>query len=112
MGLSAVMRGRRDERNLTRVAVNQGGAGTTVLKAAQLGRKHALVGGLLTLSADGTLAFGGGAGTGAFDIMAKGGFAIPQDDAPLVETNANEALTITTTGGAARGVVLIETSEG
>jgi len=109
MGLSAVIRGRRDEHTLTRVRVSQGAPATLVVKAAQLGMKHSVVGGLLTLSADGTLEFTGGIGTGPFDIAAKGGFAIPQDDAPLIEANANQDLSIVTTGGAARGVLLIST---
>jgi hypothetical protein len=66
---------------------------------------------VLTLSADGTLKFLDGAGdlTGAMDIAVKGGFVLPTSAYPYQQTAVNSALSITTTGGTAKGVVVILT---
>lgn len=99
-----------DERGVTRVPVNQGAAGTTVLMAAQLGKRHSVVGALLTLNADGTLKFtGAGDLTGPMDIAQKGGFAVPRDSAGLIKADVNADLSLVTSGGAAHGVVAVLT---
>jgi hypothetical protein len=111
MGTSRVTlaRGGNDP-NLTRIVVNQGGPGTTLLFGAVADKRHKIVGALLTLSADGTLEFKSGSTSmnGPFDIAAKGGFS-HESDAPFFECGLTEDLNLVTTGGAARGVVLIVT---
>jgi hypothetical protein len=98
-------------KTMTYVPVAQGAAGTTVLAAALASNKHKIVGCSLTLSAAGTLKFLDGSGdlTGAMDISATGGFVWPTSVIPYQQTATNSALSITTTGGAAKGVVIILT---
>lgn len=98
------------EQAASRVVVNQGIAGSTTLKTAVLGKAHKVVGALLTLGADGTLTFVSGATplSGPLDIAIQGGFMY-DSDAPFFLCNVNEDLVITTTGGAAHGVVLVVT---
>lgn len=105
----AIARAINDPR-LSRVIVNQVGAGTTLLKAAQLNKRHQIVGAILTLSADGTLKFQSAANDlcGPMDIAAKGGF-VYDSDSPFYPGNLNEDLNLATTLGAARGVVLVLT---
>lgn len=111
MGTSHVhiSRGGNDP-NVSRIVVNQGGPATTLLFAAVANRRHKIIGALLTLSADGTLEFKSGSNSmnGPFDIAAKGGFS-HESDAPFFECNLTEDLNLVSTGGAARGVVLIVT---
>jgi hypothetical protein len=95
---------------LAYVPVNQGAPGTTALVAADPTRKNKVLGAVLTLSATGTLKFTDGVGdlTGPMDISATGGFVLPASLIPFTETAAiNRALSLVTTGGAARGVVLV-----
>jgi hypothetical protein len=96
---------------LTYVPVAQGAAGTTVLAAASPDNKHKIMGASLTLSVLGTLKFLDGTGdlTGAMDIAATGGFVWPTSMLPYQQTATNSALSITTTLGAAKGVVIILT---
>lgn len=99
-------------KTISRAVVAQGSAGTTQLAAASASNKHKVIGAVLTLSAAGTLKLIDGTGdlTGAFDLAQYGGFALPQNPmVPWVETAANSALSIVTTGGAAKGVVLYVT---
>ncbi len=99
-------------KTLTYVSVAQGGAGTTQLAAADATRKHKVIGGLLTMSLAGTLKFLDSSGdlTGAMDIAASGGFVMPAGLCPYFETGAiNRSLSITTTAGAAKGVIAILT---
>lgn len=96
----------------TRVKVEQGAAGTTVLAAASASNKHKLVGASLTLSVAGSLKFTDGVGdlSGAMDIAATGGFVLPTSNISYIETSTtNTALNIVTTGGAAKGFVVILT---
>lgn len=111
MGGSSVGRSLRAEQNISRRIV--AGVGTVEVMPAVLGCRLAVVGGLLTLSADGTLRFASDSGdlTGAWDVAAKGGFAIPQDDVPLVVAPEGETLQIITTDGQVNGVVLVEILE-
>lgn len=86
----------------------QGAAGTTQIAAASPGNKHKVVGGIVTLSTDGTIKFIDGSGdlTGTMDVAAKSGFVIPASVLAMIETSTvNTALSIVTTGGAAKGVV-------
>lgn len=88
------------------VAIAQGAAGTTQLVAAAgTGIKIKVVSYAFTLSANGTAKFTGtGDLTGAFDILASGGLVVVgQPNSHLFETGANAALSIVTTGGAAKG---------
>lgn len=88
------------------VAIAQGAAGTTALvSAAGAGVKIKVVSYVFTLSADGTAKFTGtGDLTGAMDVAAKGGVvAVGHAQNHLLETAANAALSIVTTGGAAKG---------
>jgi len=97
---------------LTRVAVNQGSAGTTVLAAASVSNKHKIVGGSLTMATAGTLKFTDGAGdlTGPMDIGATGGFVFPTSNIAYIETTVtNSALSIVTTTSAAHGFIIILT---
>lgn len=99
-------------KTVTYVTVDQAGAGTTQLAAASPGNKHKVIGCVLTLSAAGSLKFLDSAEdlTGAMDISGTGGFVLPAGPFPFLETKAvNRSLSITTTGGAARGVVAILT---
>lgn len=99
-------------KTISRAVVAQGSAGTTQLAAASTSNKHKVIGAVLTLSAAGTLKIIDGTGdlTGAFDLAQYGGFALPQNPmVPWVETATNSALSIVTTGGAAKGVVLYVT---
>lgn len=95
---------------ITYVSVAQGAAGTTVLAAASTGKRHKVVSVIIVLSAAGTLKFtGSGDKTGAMDLAANAGFVAPSGAHAYFETDAGEALSIVTTGGAARGVVGIIT---
>ena len=100
-------------RTVTQVLVNQGAAGTTVIAAASASNKHKIIGGMLTMTATGTLKFLDGAGdlTGAMDFSTTGGFlGSPSPDAPYLQTSVvNSALSITTVTGAARGWLLVVT---
>jgi hypothetical protein len=99
-------------KTLTYVPVAQSEAGTTELAAADLTKKHKMLGCVLTMSVDGTLKFIDSSGdrTGAMDIAAKGGFVLPTGSMPMLETGAvNRSLSLVTTGGAAKGVVVLLT---
>lgn len=99
-------------KTLTYVPVSQGAAGTTVLAAADAAKKHKILGCVLTMSLAGTLKFLDSSGdlTGAMDIGATGGFVLPTSMLPYAETGAiNRSISITTTTGLAKGVVIILT---
>lgn len=89
--------------------IAQAVAGTTQLVAAPgAGLKVKLLSYEFTLSAAGTAKFVSGASdlTGAFDIAANGGISAQgTPEAHLLEGAANTALSIVTTGGAARGKI-------
>jgi len=91
--------------------VNQSAAGTDVLIAAVANKRHKIVQAVLTMTADGTLQFesqGAGALCGPMNVAAMGGF-VYESDSNLYQTALGEALRIITTGGAARGAVLVVT---
>jgi hypothetical protein len=97
------------EQNAVRVAVNQSGAGTLVLAAAQLGKRHRLVGAILTMPANGTIKFAGSTSgdlTGPFDVAQYGGF-VYDSDVPFIQAGLNEDLQLITTGGGAHGIALV-----
>jgi hypothetical protein len=111
MGTSQVAIATEDQ-GVTRVVVNQGSPGTLVLASAVSGKRHRVVGALLTLPADGTLKFSGsstGDLTGPLDIGQRGGFVQP-NIGDLIITGPSEDLTLTTTLGGAHGVVKILTA--
>jgi hypothetical protein len=93
------------------VSVQQAGAGTTLLAAALEGRRHKVMGCVLTLSADGSIKFADGSGdiTGAMDVAAKGGFVLATTLYPYTQTGLGSLLNLVTSGGAARGVVVLLT---
>jgi len=97
--------------NLTYVAVAQGGAGTTELAAAIAGKKHKVMGAVLVMSAAGTLKFtdSGGDKTGAMDIAANAGFVLPTNVLPYLQGITGSALSLVTTVGAAKGIVVVKT---
>jgi hypothetical protein len=87
-------------------AINQSVAGTTQLVAAQgSGNKIKVVSYVFTMSATGTVKFTGTSDlTGAMDVVANGGAVVlGKPSSPLFETGANQALSIVTTGGSAKG---------
>lgn len=99
-------------KTVTYVSVAQSVAGTTELAAATIGKKHKLLGALLVMSATGTLKFTDGVSdlTGAMDIAANGGFTAPTNLFPYLETGLTyRALSLVTTVGAAKGLVVILT---
>ena len=99
-------------RNLTFIPVNQTAAATTTLIAAVADLKHKILGAILTMSAAGTLKFTDGVDDiiGPLDIDVRGGLVAPSGIFPYAETGAaNRALILTTTVGAARGVVIVAT---
>lgn len=92
------------------VSVAQGAAGTTLLLSGVSGKRHKVVGVVLTLSADGTVKFTGTSDlTGAMDIVAKGGFVLPTNNLPYIQAASGADLSIVTTGGAAKGMVAVRT---
>lgn len=94
------------------VSVAQSGAGSTQLVAADTGNKHKVLGCILMLDADGTLKFKDSTGdlTGAMPIGQRGGFVLPAGLFPYLQTGAvNRSLSIETTGGAAKGSVVVLT---
>lgn len=100
------------DKTVTRVVVNQTVAGTTQIAAASSGKRNKIVGGMLTISLAGTLKFIDGSGdlTGPYDLAASSGFNIPHNPKfPLIQTAVNSALSVVTTLGAARGVILVVT---
>lgn len=99
-------------KTMTFVPVNQTGVGTTVLAAADVTRKHKLLGGFLTLGIVGTLRFTDGVAdlNGPMDIARADGMVFPTSIIPYTETGAvNRPLNLVTTGGPARGCVVILT---
>jgi hypothetical protein len=99
-------------KTITYVPVNQSVAGATVLAVADATKKHKVLGVILTMSLAGTLKFSDGVADllGPCDIASAGGFVAPTSLLPYTETGAiNRALTLTTTLGAARGVVIVLT---
>ncbi len=97
-------------KTVNRFVLAQGAAGTTQIAAADASNKHKIVGILLTMSATGTVKFLDSSGdlTGVMNILTGGGFVIPPNATfPFLETGAiNRSLSITTTVGAATGVIL------
>jgi len=86
--------------------IEQGGAGTTQLVAADSTRHIRVVSYVVVLDATGTMKFADGAGnlSGAMPISATGGIVAPPcDEKAWVETAINSALSIVTTGGGAHG---------
>lgn len=95
---------------LTHISVAQGAAGTTLLAAAVAGRRHKIVGAVLTMGATGTLKFTGtGDLSGAMNVSETGGFVLPTNNLPYMQASTNADLSLVTTGGAAKGVVTIRT---
>src|SRR5688500_4276687 len=90
--------------------IEQAVGGGSAIRPAQLGRRHKLVGAILTFDADGTLEFFSGATSlnGPFDVAAKGGF-VYDSHSPFFRCNPNEDLRMTVTGGTVSGVALVVT---
>lgn len=97
-------------RTITQVAIDQGGAGTVDLVAAPgAGLKVYVVTIVVSLSAAGTVRFQEGTGptnlTGDVDLAIAGGYVtIGNGVEPVLQTNtANAKLSLVSTGGAANG---------
>jgi hypothetical protein len=98
---------------ITRVAVDQSGAGTTVLMAADRDSYHKVLGAMLTLSAAGTMQFTDGteALTGPTDFATDGGFVLPFSKVPYFETKAaGRPLNLVSVTGEANGFVIVATA--
>lgn len=95
----------------TFVSVDQSGAGTTSVIAAQTGKAHKVRGGFLVLSAVGTLKFSDGTTdlSGAMSLDQKSGFVLPAAPSDYFKTAVGEPLQIITTGGAAKGCLVVVT---
>jgi hypothetical protein len=93
------------------VSVNQSAPGTLTVKAAEAGLRHKVAGGFLVLSAIGTLKFEDGTQdlSGAMNLDQKAGFVLPIVPAVYFQTAVGEPLQITTTGGAAKGTLVVIT---
>ena len=98
--------------NTRTVAISQGAAGTTELAPAVGGHINRLIALAVSLDAAGTakLSSGGADLSGAMNL----GSGVPlnlrgEDEAPIAETAPNAALSLTTTGGAAKGLAVIST---
>lgn len=106
---------REDRRGRSHVVVNQGGAGSVELKAAVAGKRHKVVGGVLSMAlSDGTIELFSASTTrtGPMEFARRGGLVFDgTPDDPEMETEIGEALNLTTTGGAARGYLKIVTEE-
>ena len=97
-------------RTITQVAIDQGGAGSTDLVAAPgAGLKIYVVTIVVSLAAAGTVRFTEGTGptnlTGDVDLAVAGGYVTIGDGInPVLQTNtAGDKLSIVSTGGAANG---------
>lgn len=101
-----------DGKTIIYVPVAQGGAGTTVIAAADASNKHKVMGGTLNLDADGTMKFTDDDGdlTGPMPFKQTGGFVWQTSLFPYLMTNAiNKALNLVSIGGAANGVIALLT---
>lgn len=86
-------------------SIDQSTQGTDELVAAAANAKIYVVSYVVVMTADGTLQFtGSDSMTGAMPIYARGGASVVgQPSSPVMATDTGEALSITTTGGAAKG---------
>lgn len=96
---------------VTFVSVAQGGAGTTLLAAAVAGKKHKVMGGMLTMNGIGTVQFTDSVGnlTGPMKVADSGGFVWDANgNVPYTQTGAvNRDLNLVTGSFAANGVIVI-----
>lgn len=84
-------------------SINQGAAGTDILVAAQTGLKVRVISYAVVVGSAATVKFtGSGDLTGAMPLAANGGISAVGDK-PLFSTTAGQALSIVTTGAAAKG---------
>jgi hypothetical protein len=94
--------------------ISQAAAGTDTLLAANADYKIVVKGIQGTIGASGSVKLVGGSTdlTGAMPTAANGGFVMPpipaSEDAAYTETQKNEALKITTTGGGFKGMLQYE----
>ena len=96
--------------DLTYVSVDQGAAGTTELVAASSGKKHKVMGAVLVMDAAGTLKFTSTSDlSGAMDLAANAGFVLPTASLPYMQGGLGLALSLVTTVGKAKGIVIIKT---
>lgn len=93
-------------REISTVPIAQGGAGTTELVPALVGRRICVTSYVVVMSAAGTLKFtsGGSDKTGAMDLATNGGLVVCSDEeTPVLVGAQGGALEIVTTVGAAKG---------
>lgn len=98
-------------RGITFVPLGRGTGGPYELMPAEPGKRHRIVGGFVSFSADATFDLLSAAGSlfgGAMTMPAKGGFVVPSEGV-WNQTDVGEALNLTTTGADARGFLKIRT---
>lgn len=98
-------------RGVTWVALGRGVGGPHELMPAEAGKRHRVVGGMISFSADATLdilSAGASLFGGAMSFPARGGF-VAAGEGTFLQTNVGEALNLTTTGADARGFLKILT---
>ena len=94
----------------TSVSVVGVSAGTTELVAASSGKKHKVMGAVLVMDAAGTLKFTSTSDlSGAMDLAANAGFVLPTASLPYMQGGLGLALSLVTTVGKAKGIVIIKT---
>ena len=94
-----------------RLPINQSGVGTDILISGISGLRHYVIGGLVTMDADGTLDFLSGSSSlmNAPTFVQGSGFAWSIGTVQYIETEIGDALSIVTTGGKARGFLRVVT---
>lgn len=113
MAITIVETGRRDGVRQLSVSQSAAGAADVVLAAPPTGYAHTIVGFFGTMTADGTVQFLSAATVlnGALNVAANGAIGWRGSQRfPFLECATAEALNLTTTGGAFRGVVFVKTS--
>ncbi len=103
-----------DYRGVSWVPLSAAVGGPNVLKAAEAGKRHRIIGGMLSFPVAGTLDLLSGVTSlfgGAMSFDATGGFAVHGTET-WHQTEVGEALNMTTTGGAPRGFLKIVTEAG
>lgn len=98
-------------RGVSWVPLSAGLGGPTELKPAVAGKRHKIIGGMLSFPAAGTLDLLSEATSlfgGPMSFGETGGFAVPSGETWL-QTEIGEALNMTTTGAAPRGFFKVVT---
>jgi hypothetical protein len=94
---------------LSFIPVDQTEAGSTTILAAVPGERHKIRGAFLLLTGSGTIKFSDGTDdlTGPMSLDTKAGFVLPVSPSEYIRTPANTPLQLITTGGAAKGALVV-----